>query len=68
MECYVITAILNGEQRVRNEDDLRRQMERDCPTAPRARTPRWHTIIALLGHKRETTPPIAGQGIAAHGA
>jgi hypothetical protein len=68
MECYVITAILNGEQRVRDEDYLRRQMARDCGEEPLARHPCWQALVALLGRNREGTLPVAGQGVAAHGA
>ncbi len=53
MECHVITAILNGEQRVREEDYLRRQLERDYGVPQSMRKPRWQALIALLGRKRE---------------
>lgn len=68
MECHVITAILNGEQRVREEDYLRRQMERDHGVPQQVRRSRWQALVALLGRKREATPTITGQQIATHQA
>ncbi len=68
MECHVITAILNGEQRVREEDYLRRQLERDYGVPQPMRKPRWQALIALLGRKREEQPTVVVQGVAAHGA
>ena len=55
MECYVITAILNGEQRVREEDYLRRQMARDSGMAYAARGAPWQAIVVLLGGKGGVT-------------
>jgi hypothetical protein len=68
MECYVIDAILNGEQRVREEDYLRRQLERDCGDAARVRMPRWQALGAWLEHKRETVRVTAGHDVITHGA
>lgn len=67
MECYVIEAILNGEQRVREEDYLRRQLERDGDAA-RLRMRCWQALVAWLGDKREIVRATAGQGVITHGA
>jgi hypothetical protein len=68
MECYVITAILNGEQQIREEDNLRRQRERDCGDASCVLMPPWQVLVAWLGHKRETARVTAGEVVIAHGA
>jgi hypothetical protein len=65
MECYVIDAILNGEQRVREEDYLRRQMERDSAVPQQAGQPRWQALSALLGRDRERNLLVAAQDVTA---
>jgi hypothetical protein len=63
MECQVITAILNGEQRLRDADYLRMQMEHDDGLLPAARKPWRRSLVALLGHRQETTATIAAPNI-----
>lgn len=52
MDSFVITAILNGEQRWRDEDRRQRQIRAECGPDLRLLTARFHRLLRFMSGER----------------